>query len=573
MANHIFIESGSFTEFGGWVLDTQFIPNMGSAYLLAHGLGKPVAPAKTAVAIPEAGEYVLWAFTRDWAAPWKQGVAPGRFRVRVNSADSGVLGDENAAWHWQKAGVFDLQRGETAVELHDLTGFEGRCAALCFTSDAAFTPPDDIASLDEFRRSCNGFAEIRGGGMYDLIVAGGGYAGMCAAVSAARRGLSVALVQDRDVVSGNNSSEVRVWTGGEIGFEPFPKAGAITAEFECEKRAHYGSGNTGDLYEDEKKLAILQAEPNIRLFLGHSFVDAEMEGERIASAVVMDVRTGERIRLTAPLFADCTGDGALGAAASADFEVTTNGHMGMTNCWHIRETSEKQAFPRCPWAIDLSKCQFPGRGMTKSIYGSMRETAFGGWFWESGMEHNPITMAEYARDTNFRAMYGAWDCVKNVDQDYDNYELSFAAYIGGKRESRRLFGDLILTKADVSKGTVFPDALIPTTWNFDVHYPDKRFYAAFHEGDGFLTRDYHENFKKPYFVPYRVLYSRNITNLFMAGRNVSVSHDALGTVRVMRTCGVMGEVVGAAASLCKEHGTNPRGVYESYLEALLAMFR
>jgi len=573
MAKHVFIESGNFTAYGGWVLDTQFIPNIGSAYLLAHGLGKPVAPARTTVCIPEAGDYTLWAFTKDWVAHWKQGIAPGRFRVRVNGIESGILGDEGVNWHWQKAGCFALAKGDAAVELHDLTGFDGRCAALVLTNDADFTPPNDIAELDMFRRACSGFTDIRDGGAYDLVVAGGGYAGICAAVMAARQGLSVALVQDRNVVSGNNSSEVRVWTGGETQFEPFPKAGALTAEFECEKRAHYGSGNTGDLYEDERKLAILQAEPNLRLFLGHFLKEAEMDGDNITSVVVMDVRTGAHSRLTAPLFADCTGDGTLGAAAGADFEVTTNGHMGMTNCWHIRDTGEKQNFPRCPWAIDLSKSQFPGRGMTKSIYGATREQAFGGWFWESGMEHDPITMAEYARDTNFRAMYGAWDCVKNVDGDYENYELGFAAYIGGKRESRRLFGDLVLTKADVSKGTVFPDALIPTTWNFDVHYPDRRFYAAFHEGDGFLTRDCHEHFNKPYFVPYRVLYSRNVPNLFMAGRNVSVSHDALGTVRVMRTCGVMGEVVGMAAKLCKAYGVLPRGVYERHLEELRSAFR
>jgi hypothetical protein len=121
----------------------------------------------------------------------------------------------------------------------------------------------------------------------------------------------------------------------------------------------------------------------------------------------------------------------------------------------------------------------------------------------------------------------------------------------------------------VKIGYEFPDACVPSTWNFDVHYPDRRFYSAFHEGDGFLTFDYHEQFNKPYFIPYRCLYSRNISNLFLAGRNVSVSHDALGTVRVMRTGGMMGEVIGRAAKICKLNNALPRDVYEKYLAQLI----
>jgi hypothetical protein len=128
-----------------------------------------------------------------------------------------------------------------------------------------------------------------------------------------------------------------------------------------------------------------------------------------------------------------------------------------------------------------------------------------------------------------------------------------------------LLGDVILTKAEVIAQRAFVDGCVPSTWNFDVHYPDRRFYAAFHEGDGFLTKDYRDLYKTPYFIPYRCLYSRNITNLFMAGRNISVTHDALGAARVMRTCGMMGEVVGYAARVCLEYGIAPRQVYEQQL--------
>ena len=186
------------------------------------------------------------------------------------------------------------------------------------------------------------------------------------------------------------------------------------------------------------------------------------------------------------------------------------------------------------------------------------------------MEHPPIEKAEYARDTNFRAMYGAWDCAKNIDKDYKNYRLNFSAYIGGKRESRRLLGKVILSTNEVYNSHIFEDACVPSSWDLDVHYPHPGYYSAFHEGDAFLTHAYmYNNFRKPYFIPYRCLYSRNIRNLFMAGRNVSVTHDALGTVRVMRTGGMMGEVIGAAAAMCKEKNALPNDIYEKYLSEFL----
>ncbi len=138
----------------------------------------------------------------------------------------------------------------------------------------------------------------------------------------------------------------------------------------------------------------------------------------------------------------------------------------------------------------MSGVEFPGRGMVRDVYSNVREKSLGCWFWESGCELDPIEYAEYARDMNFRAMYGAWDCLKNHDNDYVNFRLGFSAYIGGKRESRRLLGDVILTKAEVIAQRAYEDGCVPSTWNFDVHYPDKRFYAAFYEGDSFLTKDY-----------------------------------------------------------------------------------
>ena len=576
-----FVGAGAFENYGGWVLDTQFILNMGSEYLLAHGLGVPVKDAETTVKLPNPGKYRLWAFTKDWVAHWKQDMSPGIFKIIVGGQESAVtFGTNGKDWSWQDGGVIEISELESKIILRDLTGFEGRCAGILLTQNLDFTPPNDIKEMSRMRRVLTGHENIKHFGRYDLVVAGGGIAGMAAAVSAARNGLKTALIHDRDVLAGNNSSEVRVWLAGETNFEPFPKLGDITREFDQEKEAHYGPSNVADLYEDDKKLAILQNEQDLDLFTGYFLTGAETEkavayeyGNIIKGVIVYNVKTGEYGEITGDLFADCTGDGTLGFFAGAHFETTTNGHMGMTNVWHIEETNSEQKFPRCPWAIDLTNADFPGRVKSKNSYSRQGEEALGGWYWESGMEHPPIEMAEYARDTNFRAMYGAVDCIKNIDGDYKNHYLKFSAYIGGKRESRRLLGDVILSKSDVFTKTQFRDGIVPTTWNFDVHYPIRDFYAAFHEGDAFLTRDYHESFPKPFFVPYRCLYSRNISNLFMAGRDVSVTHDALGSVRVMRTGGMMGETVGAAAAICKGYGVMPRDIYQKYLGELFDKFR
>ena len=167
-------------------------------------------------------------------------------------------------------------------------------------------------------------------------------------------------------------------------------------------------------------------------------------------------------------------------------------------------------------------------------------------------------------------MYGAWDALKNVDGLYPDHRLGWAAFIAGKRESRRLLGDVVLSGDDFRSGRPYPDGAFPCTWPIDVHAPDPEFSKGL-AGEEFIARatagkgyEYHG----PYWAPYRALYSRNIANLFMAGRDISVSHEALGPVRVMRTCGMMGEVVGKAAWIAVRHDTTPRGVYESRLPLL-----
>jgi len=560
----ILVEAEGFDDYGGWVDDSQFMDQMGSPFLLAHGLGVPVDDATTTVRFPTPGTYRVWVRSRDWVAPWKAPGAPGRFQLLVDGKPlETVFGTEGAAWHWQPGGRIEIKRREVAVALHDLTGFEGRCDAIVFTTDDGFTPPNKDPEMATFRRKLLGLPqEPQDAGRFDLVVVGGGIAGTCAAVAAARLDLKVALVQDRPVLGGNNSSEVRVWLQGKRNVEPYPRIGDVVRELEQKKSAHYGPSNTAELYEDDKKLAVVRAEKNIELFLQHRANRVEMDAGRIAAVIAQHTRSGRRVRFTGRWFADCTGDGAIGYLAGADHEITLKGHMGRCNLWNVIETDRPQSFPRCPWALDLSDKPFPGRGDDRPGILSL-----GGWYWESGFDHDPFARSEYIRDWNFRAAYGAWDALKNVDKVYPNHKLNWVAHVAGKRESRRLLGDVILSKEDLLDGKQYDDGCVPTGWKMDLHLPDPRYEQGF-EGDAFIAKAHFTDYPRPYWIPYRCLYSRNVPNLFMAGRDVSVTHEALGTVRVMRTGGCMGEIVGMAASICKRYDGDPRAVYEHYLGEL-----
>lgn len=570
-AETLLVEAEQFAELGGWLPDSQFMDQMGSPFLLAHGLGRPVEDATTRVSLKAPGTYRVWVRTRDWVGTWNAPGAPGRFQLLIDGqplADS--FGTEGAAWHWQDGGTVELRGPAIELALHDLTGFEGRCDAIVLSSEPGFQPPAEEPEMSRFRRQTSGFGDGPvDAGRFDLVVVGGGIAGTCAALSAARLGLQVALVQDRPVLGGNNSSEVRVWLQGARNKPPYPRVGDIVRELEQARSAHYGPENTADLYEDERKLDIVRAEPNIQLALLHRAGGVQMDGSRITAVIAQHTVTGQSRRFTGRWFVDATGDGCLGQLAQADYELTERGHMGRCNLWNVIDTGESSPFPRCPWALDLSDKPFPGRQFqrpgAKTDYRGIE--ALGGWYWESGFDHDPFEKNEYIRDWNFRAMYGAWDALKNVDGRYPNHRLNWAAHISGKRESRRLLGDVILTREDVLSGREFPDGCVPTGWPIDLHLPDPAYVDGF-EGDAFIAKAFYDRYPPPYWIPYRCLYSRNVPNLFMAGRDISVTHEALGTVRVMRTGGCMGEVVGMAAALCKQHDLDPRGVYEQRLDEL-----
>ncbi|MDR3140675.1 MAG: FAD-dependent oxidoreductase [Tannerellaceae bacterium] len=599
-----YMETESFDDRGGWVVDNQSMMQMGSPYLMAHGLGVPVRDASHVARLSKGGRFRVWVRTRDWVKTWGKEYAPGRFEVRFDNIPlDTVFGTKSADWRWQDGGTVKLKAGDCRITLHDLTGFNGRCDAIYLTTNLKHVPPEDMPALTDFRSRKSGLPEqAQDMGDYDLVVTGGGIAGCCAAISAARLGCKVALIQNRGVLGGNNSSEVRVGLSGLISQQPYPNLGNLLDEFGIvghwnnweakqnpdaersrqiteilkrypEKMIH-NAGPAGN-YEDEKKERLVRNEKNISLFLNMQVYEAEKKENRICSVTGKDMLTGKKYRFKAQLFADCSGDGILGYLAGADYrmgresrketgeprapEETDRLVMGTSVQWYAMETGENTAFPECPWAVSFDEH-------------TCRPNLRGDWDWETGMDKDQIEEIEYIRDYALRAVFGNWDFLKNRSErkaEYANRKLEWVAFIGGKRESRRLLGDVILKEQDILAGTPFDDASFTTTWGIDLHYP--KLIEGLKE-EPFLAGADVQNIQ-PYAAPYRCLYSRNIDNLLMAGRNISVTHVALGTVRVMRTGGMMGEVVGMAASLCRKHGVNPRQVYQSHLSELKELMK
>lgn len=555
----VLVEAESFANHGGWTLDTQFIREMGSPYLLAHGLGKPVADATTTVAIPKAGTWHMWVRTKDWVARWKAPGTPGRFEVSIDSQRlATTFGTTGAEWGWQEGGTVELPAGKVTIALHDLTGFNGRCDCIALTTGPE-PPPNDSGILPGWRREALGLAsapEVKG--PYDFVVIGGGYSGMGAALAAARMGLKVALVQDRPVLGGNGSSEVRVWAMGEIKRGKYPRIGEIVEEFA--DRAKKSPG-TYEEFEDEKKERLVRAEPNIDLFLNtHAFAVAREE-KRIVSVTCLDTRTSRVFDLTGTFFCDATGHATIGHLAGAETVMEPKGRMGMSNMWTWANADAPESFPETPWALPLAMADFP---YPRDFHGQ--------WFWESGFDKDPLGDAEGIRDWNLRAVFGAWNAMKNGDgaAKHQSAVLTWVAPVGGPRESRRILGDVVLTQDDIVSKKEFPDACVPSTWTIDLHYPKEQYAKKFPDNP-FISKAVHDkrvDRMHGYPVPYRCFYSKDIDNLFMAGRCISVTHEALGTVRVMKTCGMMGEVVGKAASVAVKHGSTPRGVYENHWSEL-----
>lgn len=239
----------------------------------------------------------------------------------------------------------------------------------------------------------------------------------------------------------------------------------------------------------------------------------------------------------------------MGRESKADFNEPTAPEqpdkmtMGASVQWYSKEGEKHCDFPEFEYGIEFNDS-------------NVQNVTMGEWTWETGMNYDQIFEFERIRDYGMLVVYSNWSYLKNRSsfrEAYRNRYLEWVAYIAGKRESRRLIGDVILKEQDITDFVIYPDASAPTSWTIDLHYPDPENSEHFPEAE-FKSIAVHKAIH-PYPIPYRCLYSRNVDNLFMAGRNISVTHVALGTVRVMRTTGMMGEVVGMAASVARKNDT------------------
>jgi hypothetical protein len=573
-ADRLLVEAESFAQHGGWSLDTQFIDIMGSPYLLAHGLGKPVADAKTTAVFPATGTYRVWVRTKDWVAVWKAPGTPGRFQLVVNSQPlTETFGTKGEDWHWQDGGTVTITSRQTPLALRDLTGFNGRCDAIYFTSDLAETPPNEKAPLPAWRKQALGLpAKPQDMGEFDLVVVGGGYGGMGSAISAARMGLKVALIQNRPVLGGNGSSEIRVWAKGLIRRGKYPHIGEMVDEFADRAK---NSPGLAEEFGDAQKEALVRAEKNISLFLNEHVYAAATQDGKIVSVTSLDTRNSREKTFRGKFFVDGTGHGNLAHLAGAKYEIELKDLLGMSNMWIWSNDPAPRTFPETPWALDLTMDDFP---YPKKGRADMADKGKGEWFWESGFNKHPINDLERIRDWNLRAVFGAFNAMKNRDgkAEHANAKLDWVAYVGGTRESRRIIGDVVLTVDDIVNKREFPDGCVPSTWSIDLHFPKQEFAKKFPDNPFISIAEHDRRIDRQYGypIPYRCLYSVNIGNLFMAGRNISVTDTALGTVRVMQTIGMMGEVVGKAASIAIREKCSPRDVYTFHwakMDALLKL--
>jgi hypothetical protein len=592
----VWLEAEQFDETGGWSNDCQFVDLMGSPYLLATGLGKPVDDAFTTAHIPKNGRYHLWVRCKDWLPSH----SPGQFQVQVGTVMAPVTFGkaETDAWQWVNGGTFDLQTSDIEIRLHDQTGWWGRCDAVVL-ADRTFKPANDIRGLDQQRLKYLGVSVEKNIGPYDVVVIGGGLAGCGAAVSAARHGCKVALIQDRPVLGGNSSSEIQVPVMGHCTWWSFnkydPGITGVTEEFYPE------IGQTGRSKEIE---AIVRREKNISLFLNTRATGVEMQArDRIKSVLALDVKTGQCMRFTAPLFIDCTGHGWVGYYAGAEYRQGQEarsefgeslapaeaGRKTMGNDLYHAEfhTHDKPVPFECPaWAYQWTRPDdFEPRGSHERIDDVVRPENFnrpargkgrqpdpddinGGtyhkWWVEYGGTLDTISDAEKIRDELFRINLGLWNYAKNYNpKTHDknkNREMVWLNYVCGVRESRRLIGDYIMSQREYDEQIVHKDTIAFTDWGIDVHHPE-----------GFWVRGndcIHVYGNRRVSIPYRCLYSKNIDNLLMAGRCISVTHIALGGTRIMRSVCMTGQAAGTAAALAHRHNTSPRGVYQNHIEQL-----
>lgn len=448
-----------------------------------------------------------------------------------------------------------------------------------FSVRFVYSPRNRFSNSVYPRLHYHGGAEMRNEEVQaDVTIVGGGLAGVCAAIAAARLGRTVSLIQNRPVLGGNSSSEVRVWVSGAsaTGTHRYARENGIIGELFLENQYRNPEGNP--YIWDLVVLEAVRAEPNIQLFLNTDAHVVEADGSpdrrRLRSVTGWMMGSERSIRFSSPVFLDCTGDGLIGHLAGARYRIGREGRdeygeswappeadnvtLGSTILFYTKDAGRPVRFVPPRMSVDIQQTSIPERRVISSGVDGCHY-----WWIEWGgiPEVDPVHDNERVRDELWAVIYGIWDYIKNSGKfDAENMTLEWVGALPGKREYRRLLGDYVLSQQDIIEQRLFDDRVAYGGWSIDLHpaegvYSDKN--ASLHwYSDG------------QYHIPFRSLYSINVENLLMAGRNVSASHVAFGTIRVMATCAAMGEAAGTAAALCADHDLTPRELHESKMPLL-----
>ncbi len=425
----------------------------------------------------------------------------------------------------------------------------------------------------------------------DLCVVGAGLAGICTALAAARRGAKVVLVQDRPVLGGNSSSEIGVHIIGadRVGGIPHLRETGLLEELRLEN--HYRNPQAALSVWDLVLYDFALRTPNLTLLLNCSILDAQTDpprpadgapspaGTRLVSVTGWQLSTQSWHVIEAKLFADCSGDGILAPLSGAEVRMGREGReeygesiapeqadertMGMSYIFFTREHDRPMPFPPFAWARTFARCNDLPWGEGNHAF-----WLYSPWWCELGGEGHTIRDSETLRDDLLQVTMGLWDHIKNRcvhSERARNWALERVQFVPGRRESRRYVGPHVLTQNDIASEGRFDDVVAYGGWTMDDHNPAG--FAAAAQG---LPCTIHHPAPAPYGIPYGSLYSRNVANLYVAGRLASCTHAAMSSTRVMGTCASMGQAVGTAAALATREGCDPAGV-RSHLRELQQM--
>lgn len=420
---------------------------------------------------------------------------------------------------------------------------------------------------------------------YEVVIVGGGLSGICAALASARHGAKTAIIQARPVFGGNNSSEVRMHVCG-ANCHAVKKDLAETGIL-MELQLLNKSVNDHHSFPiwDTVLWGKLKYEDNLTCYLNTTMDDVIVDGECIKSIICRQASTETTYKITAKIFVDATGNGTLGYFAGAEYRYGSeaksefnepdapdqeNGYtMGNTILFHSTDMGENMPFKKPDWAYKFTEQNLENRphGNTTWSHGENGvveeyNVSSGYWWLELGGESkNIIEETEKINEELYKCLFGVWDHIKNSPgHNAENYAIDWVGAVPGIRESRRLVGDYILNENDILSNTYFEDGVAFGGWPIDVHPKE----GLYHKG---LPTKY-INFPGRYSIPYRCFYSKNIHNLMMAGRDISVSKLAMASTRVMGTCAIGGQAVGTAAALAIKYGCDPKCIGENHIKEL-----